>query len=284
MTTTQPRARPGRRIGHLVIYVTLTAAAIAVAYPLIFMVSGSFKPVAELTSLPPTVIPKVFTLDGYVTLLRDTSFLAWFGNSVVVAVIRVGLTIVVSAMAAFALAAYEFRFRRVVLLTVLASVLLPFEAIYLPLLSIMIDLGWLNTYAAVTIPFLASGFAVFVLHQFMISLPGDLLDAARVDGASEWRVFWNVAVPLSRPAFGAIGIILFLLSWNSFLWPLVAMQRTEAFLLPVGLTSLLTTAFFQPEIWTAVLAASTLITIPVVVIFLIMQRRFVEGMTGSLHG
>lgn len=278
------RVRLRRNLGRLILQVTLILAAAAFIYPLVFMISGSFKPVNELTHLPPTIVPKEFVLTGFEKLLTGTSFPRWFMNSVLVAAIRVTLTLVVAGMAAFALASYEFRLKKVVFVAVVASVLLPFEALYLPLLSLMVDLGWLNTYLSVTVPFVASGFAVFVLYQYMQTLPSGLLDAARVDGASEWRVFWSVAVPVSRPAFGAVAIILFLQSWNSFLWPLVAMQRTESFLLPVGLTSLLTTAFFNPDIWTSVLAASTLMTIPIVVIFVLMQRRFVEALTGSIHG
>jgi ABC-type glycerol-3-phosphate transport system permease component len=278
------RVKLGRDLRRLLLQVTVTLAAVAFIYPLVFMISGAFKPVSELTHLPPTILPQEVVLTGFQRLLTETSFPRWFLNSVLVALIRVSLTLIVAGMAAFAMASYDFRFKKVIFAGVVASVLLPFEALYMPLLSVMIDLGWLNTYLAVTVPFVASGFAVFVLYQYLQALPPGLLDAARVDGASEWRVFWNVAVPVSRPAFGAVAIILFLQSWNSFLWPLVAMQRTESFLLPVGLTSLLTTAFFSPEVWTAVLAASTLMTIPIIVVFVLMQRRFVEALTGSIHG
>ena len=256
----------------------LVLAAVAALYPLIFMVSGSLKRVSELTSLPPTLIPRAFDPGGY-QQLATTGFPRWFANSIVVTGLRVGLTILVSSMAAFAFAVYRFPFRRTLFIIVVGSLLLPFEVLYLPLLSLMIDLDWMNTYRALILPFVASGFSVFVIHQYMVSLPSELIQAARVDGASEWRIYWNVAMPLARPILGAVGVILFIQTWNSFFWPLIVLQDADLFVLPVGLTALLARVFHEQDMWTAVLAGSTLMTLPMVVVFLVMQRQLVAGLT-----
>ena len=211
--------------------------------------------------------------------LATTGFPRWFANSIVVTALRVTLTILVSSMAAFAFAIYRFPFRRTLFIVVVGSLLLPFEVLYLPLLSLMIDLDWMNTYRALILPFVASGFSVFVIHQYMVSLPSELIQAARVDGASEWRIYWNVAMPLARPILGAISVILFIQTWNSFFWPLIVLQDTDLFVLPVGLTALLARVFHEQDMWTAVLAGSTLMTIPMVVVFLVMQRQLVAGLT-----
>ena len=271
-------SRYRRRAVRVLIQVLLVIAALAALYPLIFMMSGSFKRVSELTSLPPTLIPRAFNPEGY-ERLATTGFPRWFANSIVVTGLRVGLTILVSSMAAFAFAVYRFPFRRTLFIVVVGSLLLPFEVLYLPLLSLMIDLDWMNTYRALILPFVASGFSVFVIHQYMVSLPSELIQAARVDGASEWRIYWNVAMPLSRPILGAVGVILFIQTWNSFFWPLIMLQDTDLFVLPVGLTALLARVFHEQDMWTVVLAGSTLMTIPMVIVFLVMQRQLVAGLT-----
>ena len=166
-----------RRAVRILIQVLLVVAALLALYPLIFMVSGSFKRVSELTSLPPTLIPRAFEPGGY-EQLATTGFPRWFANSIVVTALRVSLTILVSSMAAFAFAVYRFPFRRTLFIIVVGSLLLPFEVLYLPLLSLMIDLDWMNTYQALILPFVASGFSVFVIHQYMVSLPSELIQAA----------------------------------------------------------------------------------------------------------
>ena len=288
-TDTEPRpsSAPTRRAGasqyrrraiRILIQVLLVIAALAALYPLIFMVSGSFKRVSELTSLPPTLLPRAVDTGGYETL-ATTGFPRWFANSILVTGLRVGLTLLVSSMAAFAFAVYRFPFRRTLFILVVGSLLLPFEVLYLPLLSLMIDLDWMNTYRALILPFVASGFTVFVIHQYMVSLPSELIQAARVDGASEWGIYCRVALPLSRPILGAVGVILFIQTWNSFFWPLIVLQDTDLFVLPVGLTALLARVFHEQDMWTAVLAGSTLMTIPMVIVFLVMQRHLVAGLT-----
>jgi ABC-type glycerol-3-phosphate transport system permease component len=267
------------RSRQILLHVVLLGFAFFSIYPLLFMLSGSIKPVSELTSLPPNLIPERFTVDGYSHLFEKTSFARWFVNSIVVTTLRVLLTLIVAAMAAFSFAAYHFRFRRLLFLMVIGSVLLPFEVIYLPLLKIIIDIGWVNTYQALIVPFIASGFSVFVLHQFMVTIPPSLFEAARADGGSEWQLFRYVAVPVSRPAFGALGIILFLQAWNSFFWPMIVLHDPEKFVLPVGVMSILGSAFHEQQFMTAALAASTLMTIPLIIVFLALQKQFVAGLT-----
>jgi len=277
--TNSSSAGASSRSRKILLHAVMLGFAFFAIYPLLFMLSGSLKPVHELTSLPPNLVPERLTVDGYSHLFEETPFVRWFINSVVVTTLRVLLTLIVAAMAAFSFAAYNFKFRRLLFLMVIGSVLLPFEVIYLPLLKLTIDIGWVNTYQALIVPFIASGFSVFVLHQFMVTIPPSLFEAARADGSSEWQLFRYVAVPVSRPAFGALGIILFLQAWNSFFWPLIVLHDPEKFVLPVGATSILGRAFHEQQFMTAALAASVLMTIPLILVFLALQKQFVAGLT-----
>jgi ABC-type glycerol-3-phosphate transport system permease component len=250
--------------------------------PFFYMVSASFKPGSELYSIPVQLLPDDLYLGNYELLFGETSFLRWFGNSVFVALARTVIAITLSLMAGYAFAKFEFRFKRPLFLLVIATLTLPLYVILVPLFSMMATLGWMDTYWALILPFTAQAIGIFLARQNLLAIPNELLEAARIDGASEWEIFTRIVVPLAQPVIAVMGILFFTASWNDFIWPLIVLTSDEKFTVSLGLPSLI--GPYSQE-YGAVMAGSFLGTLPIVIIFLMFQRRFIEGiMAGALRG
>jgi ABC-type glycerol-3-phosphate transport system permease component len=250
--------------------------------PFFYMVSASFKPGSELYSIPVRVLPDNLYLGNYELLFGETSFLRWFGNSVFVALARTVIAIALSLMAGYAFAKFEFRFKRPLFILVIATLTLPLYVILVPLFSMMATLGWMDTYWALILPFTAQAIGIFLARQQLLAIPNELLEAARIDGASEWGIFTRIVVPLAQPVIAVMGILFFTASWNDYIWPLIVLTSDEKFTISLGLPSLI--GPYDQE-YGAVMAGSFLGTLPIVLIFLIFQRRFIEGiMAGALKG
>jgi ABC-type glycerol-3-phosphate transport system permease component len=250
--------------------------------PFVYMVSASFKPGSELFSIPVRVLPDDLYLGNYELLFGETSFLRWFANSVFVALARTLIAITLSLMAGYAFAKFEFRFKRPLFFLVIATLTLPLYVILVPLFSMMATLGWMDTYWALILPFTAQAIGIFLARQQLLAIPNELLEAARIDGATEWGIFTRVVVPLAQPVIAVMGILFFTASWNDYLWPLIVLTSDEKFTVSLGLPSLI--GPYDQE-YGAVMAGSFLGTLPIVLIFLIFQRRFIEGiMAGALKG
>jgi ABC-type glycerol-3-phosphate transport system permease component len=250
--------------------------------PFFYMVSASFKPGSELHSIPVQLLPDDLYLGNYELLFGETSFLRWFGNSVFVALARTVIAITLSLMAGYAFAKFEFRFKRPLFLLVIATLTLPLYVILVPLFSMMATLGWMDTYWALILPFTAQAIGIFLARQNLLAIPNELLEAARIDGASEWEIFTRIVVPLAQPVIAVMGILFFTASWNDFIWPLIVLTSDEKFTVSLGLPSLI--GPYSQE-YGAVMAGSFLGTLPIVIIFLMFQRRFIEGiMAGALKG
>ena len=250
--------------------------------PFFYMVSASFKPGSELYSIPVQLLPDDLYLGNYELLFGETSFLRWFGNSVFVALARTVIAITLSLMAGYAFAKFEFRFKRPLFLLVIATLTLPLYVILVPLFSMMATMGWMDTYWALILPFTAQAIGIFLARQQLLAIPNELLEAARIDGASEWGIFTRIVVPLAQPVIAVMGILFFTASWNDYIWPLIVLTSDEKFTVSLGLPSLI--GPYAQE-YGAVMAGSFLGTLPIVIIFLIFQRRFIEGiMAGALKG
>ena len=250
--------------------------------PFVYMVSASFKPGSELFSIPVRVFPDDLYLGNYELLFGETSFLRWFANSVFVALARTVIAITLSLMAGYAFAKFEFRFKRPLFFLVIATLTLPLYVILVPLFSMMATLGWMDTYWALILPFTAQAIGIFLARQQLLGIPNELLEAARIDGASEWGIFTRIVVPLAQPVIAVMGILFFTASWNDYIWPLIVLTSDEKFTVSLGLPSLI--GPYDQE-YGAVMAGSFLGTLPIVIIFLIFQRRFIEGiMAGALKG
>jgi multiple sugar transport system permease protein len=276
-----PRRRPSR--ATVVLYVLLFAGLVLMVGPFVWMILGSFKEQAEFLRSTPTWLPANPTLDNYERLTARLDFPRYFLNSSVVAVaITIG-NLVFAPMLGYALAKLRFGGKRVLLLLVLATMMLPAAATLIPLFVLMSQLNLVNSYPGLILPFLAGPFGVFLTRQFFAGVPDELLEAARIDGAGEYRIFWTIAMPLALPILATLGILTFLGAWNAFIYPLVMAQEPEMYTLPVALATFATGQFQADH--GMLMAGSALLVIPVLVLFVLMQRWITEGIaTTGLKG
>jgi ABC-type glycerol-3-phosphate transport system permease component len=264
----------GNAVLLLVIFLTVM--------PYVYMVSASFKPGEELFSIPVQLFPDSLYLGNYDLLFGKTNFVRWFFNSVFIGVSRMVLAVVISLMAGYAFAKYEFRFKNILFILLLATLTLPIYVLIVPLYSMMVTFGWTDNYIALILPLAAQAIGVFLSRQYLLSIPDEILDSARVDGAGEWGIFWRIIVPLSQPVIAVMAILFFTASWNDYIWPLVVLTKDQMFTVSLGLPTLV--GPYSQE-YGAVMAGSFISTVPIVIIFLIMQRRFIEGITqGAVKG
>jgi putative chitobiose transport system permease protein len=280
------RRRPGRgrRIASSAAwYVVLSVLALITVFPFLWMLLTSLKgPADPLTSVPPQFIPGHPTLDNYSRVLKLLPIPTYFQNSIIVAVLVTGLYTLVSAMAAYPLAKMRFRGREAVFYLLLATLIVPAQLTYIP--SFILAVQTFHTYdtlAAVILPGIASAFNIFLLRQAFRGIPNDLIDAARVDGAGEWRIWWQILIPVVRPSLAAVAIFTFVTSWNDFLWPSLMLHNPQGLTLPVGLTAL--QGQFVSD-FRAVAAGVTLTVIPILLFFVVVQRWFVRGLAGAVKG
>ena len=266
-----------RPLGRHAILLLTSAFALV---PFVWMLLGSFRPDRELKQVPPAWLPQDPTLENYRTLFTALDFPTYLVNSAVVAgVVTVG-NLVFCSMLGYALAKLHFPGRRIVFGLVIGTLMVPPVVVLVPLFVLVSNLGMVNSYPGLIFPFLAGPFGVFLMRQFIQSLPDELIHAARVDGAGEWRIFRSIIMPLCKPALATLGILTFLTSWNNFLWPLVVAQSEERYTLPVALA--IYAVGENKADYGLLMAGSVVIIVPVLVVFLVLQRHFVRGiaMTG----
>jgi len=257
------------------LYTVVTVGFVAVVTPFVWMVLGSFKTQGELLRVPPTWWPEAPTLDNYRALFSEQGFVRYFANSTFVALCVTAANVIFCSMVGYALAKLTFRGKKLVFALVMGTLMIPGMVTFVPLFVLVTNLGLTDTYPGLILPFLVTPFGVFLMRQFIIGLPDDLLDAGRIDGAGELRIFRQIILPLCGPALATLGILTFLGSWNNFLWPLVVAQTQEHYTLPVALA-----LFANGQNVTnygLLLAGATVVVVPILVVFLIFQRRFIEG-------
>jgi alpha-1,4-digalacturonate transport system permease protein len=216
----------------------------------------------------------VFGLDNYTGAIRSFPFLTYLGNSVVVTVVATAITLLVNSMAAFGLSKYQFRGRNAIFFVIIATLMVPISVILIPAFLVVSKIGWTNNLWGIIIPGAATPTGVFLLRQYMLTIPDELLDSARVDGASEWRIYWQVVLPLAGPALAVLAIFSVMWRWNDFLWPLIVLSRSELFTLQVGLNA------FQGELntqWNYILSMTVLSLLPITVVFAFLQRFITTG-------
>ena len=270
------------RVAQVLVNALLLFAVFLLIMPYLYMISASFKQGSEIFSIPIKLLPEGLYMGNYGLLFGETNFPRWFMNSVFVSLSRMAIAILVSVMAGYAFAKFDFRFKNLLFVLVLATLTLPIYVLIVPLYDMMVTLGWTDRYVALILPFAAQAIGVFLARQYLISIPDEILDAARVDGASEWVVFWRVVLPISTPVMAVLGILFFTTAWNDFIWPLVVMTEDSKFPVALGLPTLL--GPYSQE-YGAVMAGSFLSTLPIIIVFLIAQRRFIEALTaGAVKG
>ncbi|MFI6929654.1 carbohydrate ABC transporter permease [Streptomyces sp. NPDC050287] len=273
------RALRRRRIrqtwGQPWLYLPLFGCLLLMITPFLWMLSGSVKPEADIRKIPPVLIPTAPTFANYRQLFKSLDFTTMFANSVIVALAVTAGNLLFCSMLGYALAKLEFRGRRAVFTLVIATLMVPGLVTFVPLYVLVANMKLTGSLLGLILPFLAAPFGVFLMRQFISTLPDELIDAARVDGCGELATFWKIILPLTRPALATLGIITFLGSWNNFLWPLVVAQNEDQYTLPVGLALASSGQDFTR--FGILLAGSVVVLLPVMIVFLLFQRHFVAG-------
>ncbi|QYF72348.1 carbohydrate ABC transporter permease [Cryobacterium sp. PAMC25264] len=274
------RRRPPRvSLTRALYFVGFLVVTLAIMLPVIIIVLTAFKPASEVNAYPPTLAPTVWTLDNFRAIFSELPFARLIGNSFVFAGGVTLFALVFDSLAAYALARLDFRGSKVLLIVIIASLMIPFQATLIPIYQLVSDLGWVNTFAGLILPRAADAFGIFFLRQFFLSLPRDLDNAARIDGASEFRVFRSVVLPNAIPALMTLGIFTFVNNWNDLLWPLVFTTETDHGTITSGLTLLTGPGGIIPQ---GVMMAGALIAVlPLAILFLLVQRRFIESVASS---
>lgn len=272
--------RAGTRVRKTLLHVVLAIGGIAMVFPFIWMLITSFKTLPQLLNDPLGFLPTPFTFQNYVDAWNDAPFAQAYFNSIYIAVLVVIGTLITAAMAGYAFARIRFRGSRVLFVVFLATQMIPMQVTLIPFYFLMAKLGWVDSHLSLIIPAaLANPFAVFLMRQFVLSLPKELEEAALVDGAGRWRIFWSIILPNLRPGLGALAIIVALSTWNNFLLPLVLLNSQDLFTVPLLLQSF--RGQFGSINYGLIMAASAVATIPMLIAFVIGQRRILNSMAAS---
>lgn len=264
---------------QVALYGLLCVLLIPFVFPTWWMLTSSVKPISDIFAFPPDLWPRRFDFSTYAKVFELQPFARQYWNSAYIAALVTVGTMVVSSMAGYAFARIKFPFSNAIFMVVLLGLLIPSEVTIVPLFQIFLKWGMINTHwPLILVPVFGapSVFATFVMRQFFIALPGELEEAARVDGLGRFKIFWLVALPLAKPALGAVAIFTFLHSWNLYLEPIVFLSSTQMFTLPQALTQF--TDAYGGAMWNIQLAAATMTAIPVLLVFIVAQKQFVEGL------
>lgn len=261
-------------------YIFLLTISIIILIPLYWMIVAATIPQSEFFSWPPRLIPGLHFLENFRALQENINFVRSIGNSVIIAVAYTILSLVLCSMAGFAFAKYEFRFKEPLFYFILATLVLPIQLLIIPLFLLMVQLDWTNTYLAVILPWAANPLGIFLMRQNMKAIPDSLLESARMDGATEFQLYYKIALPTMLPSLAALSIILFLFQWQAFLYPLVILRDPAMYTIPVALAELVGA---QRVYFDQIMVATTLAIIPVFIIFLGLQKYFIKGIiSGSV--
>ena len=274
--TRRPRYRPdpSRISGRVLLYVSLAAAAFIILLPVIWMLGASVRPEGNILSHPTDLFPTTFTFENYRRVWSAIPFAHELRNSVIFAGSVTALSLTFDSMTAYALARLEFPGKRVFFVLILLFLMIPPQITLIPVYQIVAHLGLVNTYPGMIVPRATNAFGIFFLRQFFISIPGDLSQAARVDGAGEFRIYWSVILPLARPALLTLGLFHFMYNWNDLLWPLIITTDNQMATLPAGLSQFAGTHVVE---YGLLMAGASMAMLPMLIAFLLVQRRFIQG-------
>lgn len=273
------RSRKRRDPTRWIFFAGFLLVTLTLMLPVIIIVLTGFKPASEVNAFPPTLVPHTWTLDNFRAIFSELPFARLIANSFVFAGGVTLFALVFDSLAAYALARLDFRGSRVLLIVIIASLMIPFQATLIPIYQLVSQLGWVNTFLGLIGPRAADAFGIFFLRQFFLSLPRDLDNAARIDGASEWRVFRSVVLPNAVPALLTLGIFTFVNNWNDLLWPLVFTTDQNMGTVTSGLTLLTGPGGIIPQ---GIMMAGALIAVlPLSIMFLLVQRRFIESVAST---
>jgi alpha-1,4-digalacturonate transport system permease protein len=256
-------------------YTLLIILALIWVLPVLWTVLSSFKTKTELYSWPPTIWPSQFTLEHFTAAFGKGHFGIYFMNSTIVTISSTLLLLFVNSMAGFALAKYRFKGDTILLVGFISTLMIPLEVIMIPIFKVISALGLYNNLLGIIIPPAATPTGVFLVRQYMLTIPDELLESARIDGAGEWRIFWRIMLPIAKPIMAVLAIFSFMWRWDDFLWPLIVISKPEKYTIQLALSNFIVEYNVD---WGSLLAMTTITMVPVLIVFLIFQRQFVQGM------
>ncbi|MFF2503171.1 carbohydrate ABC transporter permease [Streptomyces sp. NPDC058067] len=277
-TPAPARVHPGRRLGRLAVRLFLACGAVVSLVPFLWMAIAATHSTSDLFHSPPPFLPGGRLLDNLARLQDTIGFGRVLLNSLSIAVVHTALSSLISAMCGYGLAKYRFRGRGLLLGAVLATMMIPFQVLLVPLFQMMASVGWIDSYQAVILPFLANSFGILLMRQGFVDFPDEILESARIDGSGELRTFYQVVLPCVRPQLGALVIFTFMAQWNSFIWPLLMLNSEDKYTVPVALNTL--TGLSHVD-YSGLMLGSLLATLPLMALFLLFQRQFVAGLLGG---
>lgn len=273
------RRRRRLRLRRVGLYAMVSAACAVMAFPLYWMFATAVRPKSEVFSRDLLLWPSTFVWSNFSEAWTARPFTNWYVNSIGIALIACAITVFINLLAGYTFAKLEFYGRNVLFILIISTLMIPVQVVMIPNFLLVSSVGGLNTWWAVILPRAAEAFGIFMVRQFMLAIPDELLEAARVDGAGELRIFLRIVVPLSGPVIAVLAIFTFMWRWNDFAWPLVVLLDHEAFTVPLGLRFLLGEGFARE--WTEIMAMSLVSIIPVLVVFIFFQRKFVQGIANT---
>ncbi len=269
-------------LSYWLMFVMMTLIAFVSFFPFVWMFLSSFKPQNELLSMPPTFFPENFTIANYTSVFKQMPFGQYYINSLVTAGLNTLVGVISSSLIGYIFAKYDFPFKNAIFLVVLACMMIPYETLMPTVYKLMVGIKWTNSYKVLTIPYFVNIFGIFLMRQFYLDLPDDYLEAAEVDGCSQFEIWARIAMPMANSTTSSLVIFLFMASYNSFMWPLISVDTRKLFTLPVGIASMV---WDRGNQYAMLLAAASMIIVPVCILFAFMQRKFIEGMTsGGIKG
>jgi len=271
-----------RTLPSFALHVVLAVGVVVTLVPLLWMVSASFMTAGEANTFPPRLLPSHATLEHYIALFTRLDLARHLMNSTIVAVGTTVISVILNGMAGYAFAKLQFKGRDAMFRLLLAALVIPGQVGMLPLFLMLQKLGLVNTLLGAMIPGLAPIFAIFMVRQYALSIPDELLDAARIDGASEWRIFWTIVMPVLKPILVTLATFTFLSMWNDFMWPLIVLSDDRKYTLPVALANLVGEHVQDTEL---MMAGAVVTVLPVLALFVVLQRWYIRGvMAGSVKG
>ena len=265
----------------VLLYLALVLAAVFFVIPVLWTLVSSFKPENDIQSYPPQWIPHPFTTKNYAEVLGSYPYLRWMLNSIVISVLGTVGILICSTLAAYALARFQFPGRRMLFQSIIVMLLIPIQAYVIPLYLMAARADLLNTYPGLILPLIANVTSIFILHAFFKALPSELEQAARIDGASTFRILWSIIVPLVRPALSVLAFFSFLASWNSFLWPLIILNTASRWTIPLGLAGFSTMTGTR---WELLMAGCILTIVPTIIVVALAQKQLVKAIGAGAFG
>lgn len=286
LTSSQPAALASRRRHHhlgptVLRHGVLIVACVFFFGPFVWMVLTSFKSSAEALTFPPTFLPRTWHLQNYADVFRVAPFGHYYLVSTIVGIATTLGQVLTSLAAGFAFSRLKFRGRNIIFAILMAALLVPFEVVFTPLISLLSSFGWLNTYQGLIVPNIPSILGAFLFKQFFEGFPVEIEDAARVDGAGVWRRFWSIVSPMASPMIGSFAVLSFVYNWNNFFFQFIAVTKPEYYTVQVGLSQLQSTN--AATSFNILMAGSTLALIPVLIVYLIFQKQIVSALAGGLR-